>query len=233
MRILVTRPTEEGERLAKLLRARGHEPILSPAIDIQFEDGPDLSVESAQAILVTSANGVRALARRTRTRDVSLFVVGPQTAEAARAAGFVSVRDAKGDSKILAQSVREWTSPGGGSLVYAAGDAITDDLVATLSVQGFDVEVLRLYRTRERATLSDAAIAALASDALDAVMLFSPRSARAFVQQVLRADLQKNCEKAVALCISPAITTTLFPLHFAGVQIAAQPNRDSILDLLG
>jgi uroporphyrinogen-III synthase len=233
MRILVTRPKEEGERLATLLQERGYEPILSPVIDIQLEDGPDLPVETGQAILVTSANGVRALARRTKTRDVPLFVVGPQTAEAARAAGFVSVRDAKGDSKILAQSVREWTSPGGGSLVYAAGDTVTDDLVSTLSGQGFDVEVLRLYRTREREALSDAATAALASNTLDAVMLFSPRSARAFVQQVLRADLQESCETVAALCISPAIAAALFPLRFAHVQIAAQPNRDSILDLLG
>ena len=100
MRILVTRPAEEGERFAKLLRARGHEPILSRAIDIQFEDGPGLSLEGAQAILVTSANGVRALVRRTKKRNVPLFVVGPQTAEAAHMAGFVSVRDAKGDSNF-------------------------------------------------------------------------------------------------------------------------------------
>jgi uroporphyrinogen-III synthase len=233
MRILVTRPKEEGERLATLLRERGHEPILSATMDIQLEDGPDLSLENTKAILVTSANGVRALARRTRNRDVPLFVVGPQTAEAARAAGFISVRDAKGDSKILAQSVREWTAPGGGSLVYAAGDAMTDDLVSTLSGQGFDVEVLRLYRTRERETLSNAAAAALASDVIDAVMLFSPRSARIFVRQVLRADLQRNCERVAGLCISPAIAAALFPLHFAHVQIAAQPNRDSMLDLLG
>jgi len=233
MRILVTRPAEEGERLARLLRERGHEAILSPAMDIQLKDGPDLSFETTKAILVTSANGVRALARRTGSRHVPLFVVGPQTAEAARAAGFVSVRDAKGDSKILVQSVREWMSPGGGSLAYAAGDTIADDLVSTLSGQGFDVEMLRLYRTREREALSDAATAALASDAIDAVMLFSPRSARIFVRQVLRADLQRNCERAAVLCISPAIAAALFPLHFAHVQIAAQPNRDSILDLLG
>ncbi|HEX3942838.1 MAG TPA: uroporphyrinogen-III synthase [Rhizomicrobium sp.] len=233
MRILVTRPAEEGERLARLLRERGHESILSPAMDIQLEDGPDLSFETAQAILVTSANGVRALAQRTRKRNVPLFVVGPQTAEAARSAGFVSVRDAKGDSRVLAQNVRQWAFPGGGSLVYAAGDAITDDLVCTLLQQGFDVEVLRLYRANERAMLSDTAAAGLASDAIDAVMLFSPRSARAFVRQVLRAGLQKNCEKILALCISPAAAAALFPLHFAHIQIAAEPNRNSMLDMLG
>jgi uroporphyrinogen-III synthase len=232
MRVLVTRPAEEGERLAQLMRERGHEPILSPAIDIHFENGPELSLDGVQAILVTSANCVRALAARTTQRNVPVFAVGPQTAQAASAAGFVAVRDANGDSDALAQRICQWASPRGGPLIYAAGDAATDDLVSRLRQQGFNVEVRQLYRTSERATLSDAAAAALGSERVDAVMLFSPRSARAFLGQVVRAGLQKECRKLQGLCISPAVADALHSLHFAGIRVASQPNRDSMLDLL-
>lgn len=232
MRILITRPMEAGEHLAQLLQERGHEAVLSPAIDVHFEDGPDILLGSAQAILVTSANGVHALARRTKQRDLPLFAVGPQTAQAARAAGFGMVRDAGGDAEALAQSVCQMASPSGGLLLHVTGDTATDNLVPILSQQGFKVEVLRLYRTSERETLSEAAAGALASGSIDAAMLFSPRSARAFVQQVLRAGLRKNCETIVALCIGAAAADALAPLRFAAIHIAAQPNREAMLALL-
>jgi hypothetical protein len=50
---------------------------------------------------------------------------------------------------------------------------------------------------------------------------------------VVRAGLQNQCEKLGALCISPAVAEALDPLRFAKVRVAAHPNRDSMLDILG
>src|SRR5436305_2041572 len=61
MRVLATRAEEENARLAALLRDHGHEPLLSPLTRIRLFDGPELALDSVQAILVTSANGLRAL----------------------------------------------------------------------------------------------------------------------------------------------------------------------------
>jgi uroporphyrinogen-III synthase len=233
MRILLTRSAEESERFAEILRARGHESILSPAIEIHLEDGAPLSLQGVQAILATSANGVRALARRTGRRDLPLFVVGPQTAEAAGRAGFTTVRHARGNSDILARKIPEWASPNGGALLYATGDAPAGVLPDALSSHGFRVEVLRLYMANERLSLTAPAAAALASDAVDAVMLFSPRTACVFVRHVLQAGLRENCGKVAALCISPGVAGVLAPISFADVRVAAQPNREGMLDLLG
>ena len=81
MRLLVTRPREDGEAFAKLLAARGHEAVVAPVMEVQFLAGPPVPLEGVQAVLATSANGVRALVRRTQRRDVPLFAVGPQTEE--------------------------------------------------------------------------------------------------------------------------------------------------------
>src|ERR1041385_1135905 len=102
MRVLVTRPRDDAERTAGLLRARGHEPILSPLMEIRFVDGPEIPPERIQAILITSANGVRGLARRTAHREVPVFAVGAQTAAAAKAAGFSNVKSANGEARALA-----------------------------------------------------------------------------------------------------------------------------------
>src|SRR6266576_2292959 len=84
MRLLVTRPHDDAVSFAELLRARGHIPIVAPIMDVRPHDGPPIALEGVQALLATSANGVRALTLRTRKRNIALYAVGPQTAEAAK-----------------------------------------------------------------------------------------------------------------------------------------------------
>jgi uroporphyrinogen-III synthase len=107
MRVLLTRPREDSEQLAELLRARGHLPIFSPVLDIGFLDGPEVVLDDAQAILATSANGIRGFARRSRQRDLPVFAVGPQTATASKDAGFTRViADAGGTNRTLLRRAR-------------------------------------------------------------------------------------------------------------------------------
>ena len=88
MKVLVTRPIEDGEETARQLALRGHQALLAPLLTTRFLDGPEVMLEGVQAILATSANGVRALARAHTRRDVALFAVGPQTAAEAQSRDF-------------------------------------------------------------------------------------------------------------------------------------------------
>src|SRR5580692_6053979 len=121
MRLLVTRPKDDAEETAARLRARGHTTLIAPLIEIRFVDGPNIPLEGVQAILATSSNGVHALARRTSRRDVPLFAVGAQTAQAARDAGFSNVKTADGDARKLAAATVNWAKPNAGALLHAAG----------------------------------------------------------------------------------------------------------------
>ena len=232
MRILITRPEEDAQRLAELLRARGHEPILSPLMEIRFLDGPKILLDGVQANLVTSANGIRALARRTRRREIPVFAVGPQTAAAARDAGFIVVKDAQGDALALADAVPKWAAASGGVLVHVAGRERTGDLAGRLSQAGFQVRTEILYEAVPAESLSTAAIDAIRSGKLDAFMLFSPRSARTFVRCVAQAHLKTSCRKLVALCISDPTADATAPLAFAQTRVAKRPNLDAMLSLL-
>src|SRR5436305_11919904 len=98
MRVLVTRPGAEAACLASRLRDRGHTAIVSPVLTIHDIEGPKISFDGVQGILATSANGIRALARRTARRDLPVFAVGPQTTTAAEEVGFIAARNAGGDS---------------------------------------------------------------------------------------------------------------------------------------
>jgi len=232
MRILVTRPIEDAERTAAALRARGHEPILSPLMEIRVIDGPEISLDGVQAILATSANGARSLARRTARRDVPVFAVGPQTTLAARASGFTDVRDADGNAADLAETVSRWLDPRRGALLHAAGRERKGELAPSLEAAGFAVRTEVLYEAIPAAEFTPDARAALASGKLDAVMLFSPRSAAIFVGLVQQAGLSQACHILTAICISPAASSALDPLKFAQIRVANRPNQDSLLALL-
>ena len=227
MRVLVTRPQEDGAETAALLAARGHQALLAPLLETRWFDGPALDLDGIAAILATSANGVRALVRRTARRDIPVFAVGPQTTQEARAAGFARVENADGDARALAAAVPGWSRAGDGALLHVCGEQNEGVMAQSLAAQGYDVRREILHVVVPRALPADAA-QALRAGTVDAAIFFSPRSARIFVEQAGAASLQG----VIALCISPATAQALPDGAFREVRIAARPNQDALLALL-
>jgi uroporphyrinogen-III synthase len=222
MRVLITRPGEDAARTAATLAELGHEGIALPLLDVRFHDGAGIVLDGFQAVLATSANGVRALARRTKRRDVALFAVGPQTAQEAEALGFSHVRNAQGDSRALAAAVAGWAAPSGGALLHVKSAEADGTLATLLKAQGFTVENTVLY---EVAALDR--LPTLPPD-LDAALFFSSRSAAIF--RDLAADAR--LDHMIAICISRSAADALAPLRFKDIRIASAPNQDAMLVLL-
>jgi len=230
MRVLVTRPLEDAGPFAARLRERGHEALIAPLLAVRFHDGPPLSLEGIDGILATSANGVRALARRTQRREVPLYAVGPQTADAAWEAGFAKVESADGDVAALAQALPRWVATGA-KLLHARGAEGGGRLASLLAAEGYGVRSAVLYDVVASTALPDTVVDALAS--LDAAVFFSPRSARVFAECTVEAGLRAACARLTALCISEATASALAPLTFAACRIAERPNQDALLACLG
>src|SRR5260370_12114860 len=106
LRALVTRPRAEAAALGEALMARGVETIVEPLLEIHYRDGPAPDLAGTQAVLCTSANGVRALARLSGERAVPLFAVGEASAARAREEGFARVESAGGGLADLALLAR-------------------------------------------------------------------------------------------------------------------------------
>jgi len=229
MRILVTRPLEDGREIARLLAERGHQTLLSPLLEPRFQDGPLPKgvFDGVHAVLATSANGIRALIRRTARRDLPIFAVGPQTADEARAAGFSDVRSADGDAKALAEAARRWAPPRA-TLLHVCSEDAPGTLCDLLDQSGLTVRRCALYTIEPATQLTAEAKAALQNRALDAVMFFSPRTARIFGQ--LTEGLPTD--GLTALCISQASADATAPLAFAQIRIAARSNQDAMLALI-
>jgi uroporphyrinogen-III synthase len=225
MRILVTRPLEDGQDIAARLAAMGHQSMLAPLLQPVWRSGPKPDFTGIQAILATSANGIRALIRRTPRRNLPVFAVGPQTSAEARRAGFTEIHNADGDARALAQAVPRWTTPAKGALLHVCGAEAPGALGDALRGQGFDVRRAELYAVEAATALPPDAAAALQDGALDGALFFSPRSARVF------CALVSDSGPLTAFCISPATAQALTP-GFARVAVAPRPNQDALLAML-
>ena len=86
MRLLLTRPQTDSEKLARELTARGISSIIEPLLNIVIQEVPPLDTKGVAALAFTSANGVQAFSERSSRRDLPVYTVGDATARAARTA---------------------------------------------------------------------------------------------------------------------------------------------------
>ncbi len=186
MKVLITRPREDALPLARALAARGMEAVLAPMLTItpvaQAARRLADQLAGVQALLFTSANGVRAFAAASPRRELAVFAVGDATAAAARLADFRSVSNAGGDVQDLTELVSARVSPQHGALLHAAGTEVAGDLAGQLGQRGFTVHRARLYDAIPASSLEPETAAALRRGDVGAALFFSPRTALSFVR---------------------------------------------------
>src|SRR5579872_747164 len=206
MRVLITRPEREATTIAAALAERGHQAVIAPLFHLQMLAPQDLAVALAacQAVLLTSANGARALARATEARAKPIFAVGDVTASTAEGLGFSSVAAAGGDGAALVDLVSQHLKPANGPLLHVSGVDIAGDLAGALAARGFEVGRVALYNAREASALPEPARAALEARALDAAAFFSLRASALFARLISQAGLSQTCRTVTAVAISAA-----------------------------
>ncbi len=215
-----------------MLVARGYEAVIEPLLTIRYEDAADLDLAGSQGVLITSANGARALARVTARRDVPVAAVGEASAQTARELGFTDVQDAGGDVAALATLAQRRFDPRGGSLLHVAGSVTAGDLSGRLEARGFTVVRRVLYEARPAAALSAALRTAIAAGEIDGVLLYSRRSAALFVALLTAAGLAGQSRRMTLLCLSPAVADGAGALSWVRVLVAAKPEQAALLALL-
>jgi uroporphyrinogen-III synthase len=233
MCVLITRPIREAQMLAESLRQRGHETVIAPLFRISILHPPPefaAALAASQAVLLSSANGARALAEASEQRSKPVFAVGDATAAAAEGLGFSNVASASGDAAALGELVRERLDPKNGPLVHVSGIDVTGEIAEDLAPAGFEVRRFALYEALAADPLPDPARAALQARGLDAATFFSPRSSALFVRQVGKAGLAEACGDVTAIAISAAAAKPLQGLPFKGIRVASRPTRQAMLD---
>lgn len=228
MRVAVTRPEEDAGALSAKLESLGHEVVMAPLLAIRPRDDVTIPNLAWQAIAVTSANGVRALPAGHNLTRFRTLTVGPQSLKAARAAGFTAEAHG-GDVNGLAAFIRAEFDPKAGPILYLSGAETAGDLEAQLTSAGFDCRRVVLYDAAPADALGPVD-GPLREGTLDAVLLYSPRSAKIWRGLVERAGLDAEAARAMHLCLSRNVAGAL-PENW-NARIAARPDEAAMLALL-
>ena len=248
MAVLVTRPHPDDEATAAALRAKGFEVMLAPMLrfePVAFHDDEDARYG---AVIVTSANALRGIAphlQDSRLQDsrlhsrllkLPLFAVGEHTASAAHRAGFDNVIPANGDAASLRDSVLasvkakelKKTSP----LLYLAGADLARDLAGELDERGFTVVTRTTYRMIPVSSLPREACDAFAASGIEAVLHYSRRSARAFLDAARAGGVEISALAIPQCCISAAVASVVRDAGATQVMAAASSDENALFEVL-
>jgi uroporphyrinogen-III synthase len=239
MAVLVTRPHPDDEATASALRARGFEVLRAPML--RFEPVPFHDDAEARygAIIVTSANALRAIAPQladSRLLKLPLFAVGEHTAAAAREAGFGQVIAAKGDAgalrDLVLEAVKSKQLKKTSTLLYLAGADLARDLAGELGEKGFTVVTHTTYRMIPASSLPREICDAFMANQVEAVLHYSRRSARAFLEATRSGGVEISALALPQCCISAAVAAVLRDAGATQVTAAAQPDENALFEAL-
>ena len=235
MRLLVTRPERDGERTAAALRARGHDVVLAALMRIEAIANAEIGEGPWLALLMTSANALRAVETHPRCAELMrlpLCVVGARIADAARAAGFVDIRLIGSDVTELIQSIRGAPPRGAGPLLYLAGEDTSRDLAADLAAQGLATRTVLAYRAVQAERMPPSAAAALAAGEIGGVLHFSRRSAEAYLSCARAAQVLDQALAPMHYCLSRQVAGPLGAAGARNVRIAMRPDEAALIGLI-
>jgi uroporphyrinogen-III synthase len=239
MAILVTRPQPDNAATVAALRARGFEALPAPMLRFEavaFQDDADAGYG---AVIVTSANALRAVAGQAaiaRLKELPLFAVGERTADAARDSGFHNVISADGDAtalrELMLKSVRAKTLKKTTTLLYLAGADLARDLAGELGERGFNVVTQTTYRMAPVVNLPPDVCDAFAAHGIEAVLHYSRRSARAFLDAARAGGVEISALAIPQCCLSEAIASIVRDAGATQVTVAATPDEKALFDVL-
>jgi uroporphyrinogen-III synthase len=232
--VLNTRPDTDSADLLAALDARGFRHLSAPMLNIIFPaQAYPLDISTYQAVIFTSANGVRAFAKLTDDRSLQAYCVGDATARTCHDYGFDTVHSANGDINDLAKLIRKMVDPAGGTLFHPAARKTAGDLGQMLLADGYRVDRQTVYEAQESNTLPEDVIEALRGHHVEAILFFSPRTAETFVKLVHSYKLERDLAGTSAICLSPAVQSKISDLTWHRTCVASQPTQEYLLSELG
>lgn len=230
--VVILRPVDECAEISDEIKIRGFDPFAEPIITIEYIDADYPDFDENTPLIFTSANGVRAFAQKYVDRTQQIYTVGRNTADEARLCGFTKVESANGNA---ADMVNLFTKPlkiSGKCPLYVRGEAVSSDLKSIFAKKYLNISEIIVYRSNLADNLSINLLKSLDSEKITAIMFFSVRGSRNFVQLIEQYGRVRTLKTIKALCISDAVVNCLSALPFQEVVVADQPDRYGMIKLL-
>jgi uroporphyrinogen-III synthase len=223
-RIVITRPTAQARDMIARLRELGAEPIACPAIaivppaDYIALDAAIARLDDYDWLVVTSANGVRALLGRmadlgraaTELRQLRIGAIGPATAQALAEHG---LQASFMPTAYVAEAILdEIGDVDGQRILLPRADIAREALAVGLRANGARVDEIAAYRTVPGPGAPEL-VARLRAGEIDAITFTSSSTVRYLLDGLAAAGLERSAaieqlQHAVVVCIGPITATT-------------------------
>jgi uroporphyrinogen-III synthase len=118
------------------------------------------------------------------------------------------------------------------TLLYLAGADLARDLAGELGERGFTVVTHTTYRMNPVASLPHEVSEAFAANRVEAVLHYSRRSARAFLEAVRTAGVEISALAIPQCCISAAVASVVRDAGATRVMAAASPDENALFEVL-
>ena len=239
--ILVTRPSGQAGELCRLLIERGVAPLAVPTVAIDMTsataelDAMLTSLESADWLVLTSANGAEALAARLLANGhrlparLRVAAVGPATADALAAAG---IRVDHVPDRYLTVAIAEGIGDvRGRRVVLARADTATPYLHDALVAREAIVEDVVAYRTIEGPASSREPLQVALQRDLDGIAFTSGSTVRGLIR--LASPIGRaRARTLAAFCIGPVTAAEARASGFHVAAVSAEHTTAGLADAI-
>lgn len=219
-KILITRPLEQAQDFARDLKALGYQTLINPLLTIQ---SPDFVLprpaSDYKALILTSTHAVSQAVRAGVRLDIPLYLVGNTTKAAAQTAGFVNILHTAPKATLLWKHISQ-DSP----ILYLRGKDIAFPMAEKFD---FCDDVI-VYEAIAAESFSQDCINAFQAGDIQAVTVFSARTARIFCDLYNHSGLPKNIK---VLCFGNSVLECVRPNMFEAYG-SAEPSRESMISLI-
>jgi len=232
MTILITRPEPEASELEATLKQLGYQTLVDSMLHIGLLAPGPVDFSAAQALVFTSANGVRGTENLSTPTSLPAYVVGSATAKAAQQANFNNIHVSNGDALELCRNIEKELDPAQGPLIHLTGKHTAIDIQHALRTKGFCVKKHVVYEAKPARQFAPETQQALDNRAIQSVLFFSPRSAAIFAKLLQDNKQTIICRSMTAICFSQNIAGALQGTTWKELQVAKRPQMECLLSLL-
>jgi uroporphyrinogen-III synthase len=234
--VLITRPRGAAEPFASELEREGYEAAIEPLLSIIPLETPAPHIGNVDAVMITSRNALLTFDQRPQALsaffDLPCFCIGPRTAEKARQFGFTHVHNGESDGTELARYIGNTLGKKSSSILHITGRHIDGKARHEIEALGYRANEWPVYEAVPIAAFSAATVGLLKMSKLDAITVFSPRTAEVFGRLLAHHRLETCCAGLAAICLSETVADVLKPFDWRHLVAAPKPTEDSVIACL-
>jgi uroporphyrinogen-III synthase len=164
--------------------------------------------------------------------DHPCYCVGEATGEAAHRFGFTEIRNGDSDSAQLAKKIID-DGATTKRLLHISGDIADNKAHDILAPKGVELIPWPVYHARAATDFSRETTNAFRAGEINAILLFSPRSAQILVSLLQKSGLVQSCFSIAAIALSQAVANMLKNIPWRELRVATAPTEEAVLTCLG